>query len=66
MTVHKSQGSEFAHVSLLLPKESEKFGKELLYTAVTRAKETLVIYADDATLENIVGRTSKSPSHFNN
>jgi exodeoxyribonuclease V alpha subunit len=65
MTVHKSQGSEFAHVSLLLPKESEKFGKELLYTAVTRAKETLVIYADDATLENIVGRTSKSPSHFN-
>lgn len=40
MTVHKSQGSEFAHCALLLPDQgSPVLTRELLYTAVTRAKE---------------------------
>jgi exodeoxyribonuclease V alpha subunit len=40
MTVHKSQGSEFEHVVVILPeKNGEKLlTRELLYTAVTRAK----------------------------
>lgn len=41
MTVHKSQGSEYRHVTLLAPtyEVPELFERSLLYTAVTRAKE---------------------------
>lgn len=43
MTVHKSQGSEFSHVSLVLPikpsvAQQQLLTKELVYTAITRAK----------------------------
>lgn len=39
LTVHKSQGSEFERVTLLLPQQfSEPLSKELVYTALTRAK----------------------------
>jgi exodeoxyribonuclease V alpha subunit len=39
MTVHKSQGSEFGHTVLILPEEAcQVLGRELLYTALTRAK----------------------------
>ncbi len=37
MTVHKSQGSEFAHVVLILP-DSPALTRELIYTGVTRAQ----------------------------
>lgn len=43
MTVHKSQGSEFDHVALVLPRGAA-VEKRLLYTAVTRAKKKLSIY----------------------
>jgi exodeoxyribonuclease V alpha subunit len=40
MTVHRGQGSQFAHVSLVLPPAtSPLLTRELLYTAVTRARE---------------------------
>ncbi|RNM24204.1 exodeoxyribonuclease V subunit alpha [Dickeya undicola] len=39
MTVHKSQGSEFAHTALLLPDTlSPILTRELVYTGITRAK----------------------------
>ncbi|WP_254918357.1 ATP-binding domain-containing protein [Zobellella denitrificans] len=39
MTVHKSQGSEFAHTALMLPESlNPVLTKELLYTAITRAR----------------------------
>ena len=39
MTVHKSQGSEFAHTALILPETlNPVLTKELVYTAITRAK----------------------------
>jgi len=42
MTVHKSQGSEFAHVALVLPdKPVAVLTRELLYTGITRAKSRL-------------------------
>ncbi len=47
MTVHKSQGSEFDHVLLLLPDRlSPILTRELLYTAVTRAREKVTILGD--------------------
>lgn len=45
MTVHKSQGSEFTHTALVLPKVySPVLTRELVYTAITRAKKELSLY----------------------
>ena len=44
MTVHKSQGSEYENLLVILPGESSPMlTRELVYTAVTRAKKSLVI-----------------------
>lgn len=69
MSVHKSQGSEFKHVFLVLPKGSEWFGREMLYTAVTRAKKKLTIWGDqlviDQTLINHCHRSSGVAERLN-
>lgn len=47
MTVHKSQGSEFDHTTLVLPNSYlPVLTRELVYTAVTRAKSRLSLYVD--------------------
>jgi exodeoxyribonuclease V alpha subunit len=47
MTVHKSQGSEFDRVLLVLPdRDSPVLTRELLYTAVTRARREVELLAD--------------------
>jgi exodeoxyribonuclease V alpha subunit len=44
MTVHKSQGSEFEHVALVLPDRiTPVLTRELLYTGITRAKSQLTL-----------------------
>lgn len=52
LTVHKSQGSEFKKVFIILPKNCRLLSRELLYTALTRSREQLVllIEGDDATV----------------
>ncbi|MCG7585131.1 exodeoxyribonuclease V subunit alpha [Photobacterium sp. OFAV2-7] len=46
MTIHKSQGSEFADTLMVLPSEfSPILTRELIYTGVTRAKEKLHLFA---------------------
>jgi len=46
MSVHKSQGSEFDEVAVLLPERiSPVVTRELLYTAVTRARHKVAVYA---------------------
>jgi len=60
MTVHKSQGSEFAHTVLVLPPGgAEVLSRELVYTGITRARErfTLVEAAEDL-LEAALSRPS--------
>ncbi|MGV6989738.1 exodeoxyribonuclease V subunit alpha [Testudinibacter sp. P80/BLE/0925] len=45
MTVHKSQGSEFAHTALVLPLTMNPIlSRELIYTAVTRAKSHFTLF----------------------
>nr|MBF0223408.1 ATP-binding domain-containing protein [Desulfobulbaceae bacterium] len=45
LTVHKSQGSEFDHVILVLPEQSSRLvTRELLYTAITRAKKSFELW----------------------
>lgn len=57
LSIHKSQGSEYEEVFVLIPKGSERFGRELLYTAVTRAKKRVRIFAESkVTLETILSK----------
>jgi exodeoxyribonuclease V alpha subunit len=49
MTVHKSQGSEFDHVALVLPdRPVAVLTRELLYTGMTRAREQLTLVVPQA------------------
>lgn len=43
LTVHKSQGSEFRIVFFILPKNSRLLSRELLYTALTRSRDQLIL-----------------------
>jgi exodeoxyribonuclease V alpha subunit len=47
LSVHKSQGSEFDHVILVLPEGAELFGREVFYTAVTRARKQIEVCGTD-------------------
>lgn len=63
MTVHKSQGSEFNHAALVLPDRSVPVvTRELVYTAITRAKQRLSIYADMQLLAQAVTRRTERRS----
>ncbi|MES2345262.1 MAG: exodeoxyribonuclease V subunit alpha [Chlamydiota bacterium] len=59
LSVHKSQGSEYDKVLLLVPVGSEVFGKEVLYTAITRAKKTILIDGDRDVIRMALQRSSK-------
>ena len=51
MTVHKSQGSEFRRVLVVLPpRDVPILSRELLYTAVTRARENVELWWNEAAL----------------
>ena len=55
MTIHKSQGSEFDHVNIILPTDySPLLNRSLLYTAITRAKKTVSISAADQILQQAI------------
>ncbi|MGD0258684.1 MAG: exodeoxyribonuclease V subunit alpha [Verrucomicrobiota bacterium] len=63
LTVHKSQGSEFDRVLLILPdRESPVLSRELLYTGITRARTSVELWFDEqvfrAALARRVTRTS--------
>jgi exodeoxyribonuclease V alpha subunit len=57
MTVHKSQGSEFDEVTLLLPAPTSRLlTRELLYTAVTRARQGLLVVGTEDAVRGAVDR----------
>jgi exodeoxyribonuclease V alpha subunit len=57
MTVHKSQGSEFERVLLILPDvESPALTRELIYTAITRAKKGIEIWGNENIFRSAVSR----------
>ena len=62
LTVHKSQGSEFRKVFVVLPKNCRLLSRELVYTALTRSREQLVllIEGDDATVLFDLSRPERS------
>jgi exodeoxyribonuclease V alpha subunit len=57
MTVHKSQGSEFDHVLLILPdKDSPLLTRELVYTGLTRARTRVEVWFQESVLRAAVAR----------
>lgn len=55
MTIHKSQGSEFDHVAITFDNSHARLlSKELIYTAVTRAKKQVTIYSTRYAFEKAV------------
>ena len=60
LTVHKSQGSQADHVSVLLPEEQSRLlSRELFYTAVTRARQSVRILGTEAEVRAAVGRRAE-------
>lgn len=63
MTVHKSQGSEFDHAALILPSQrTPVVTRELVYTAVTRARRRLSLYADERILSAAIATRTERRS----
>lgn len=70
MTIHKSQGSEFDHVAVVLPASGgeDLLSNELIYTAVTRAKKSLSVVTNAERFQaSIISQSSRwsgiSPLH---
>ena len=57
MTIHKSQGSQFAVAAVLLPEPGSRLlTRELLYTAATRAQKRLILVGPEETIRAAVAR----------
>ncbi len=60
MTVHKSQGSEYSTVVMVLPPPSSPLaGRELVYTGFTRARQRLVIVGSEAAVRQAVSTPTR-------
>jgi exodeoxyribonuclease V alpha subunit len=63
LSVHKSQGSELDEVALVLPPEpSPVLCRELLYTAVTRARERVSVYGSETIIRYALSRSIERAS----
>ncbi len=57
LTIHKSQGSEFEVVAMVLdPSNTELLTRELVYTAITRAKLTIQVWSTEVVLLDAIKR----------
>jgi exodeoxyribonuclease V alpha subunit len=55
MTVHKAQGSEFDSIAIVLPeKPVAVLTRELIYTAVSRSRTSVVIVGDESVLSDAI------------
>ncbi|MDD3266073.1 MAG: exodeoxyribonuclease V subunit alpha [Burkholderiales bacterium] len=76
ITIHKSQGSEYENINIILPNVNNNdnlaslLNRNLIYTAITRAKNNLAIFADVNTVieasNNLVSRNSGLVSLISN
>jgi exodeoxyribonuclease V alpha subunit len=63
MSIHRSQGSEFDDVIVVLPeRDLPMLSRELIYTAITRARRRVVIVGPDSVLDAAVARTTRRES----
>ncbi|MDH3859323.1 MAG: ATP-binding domain-containing protein, partial [Gammaproteobacteria bacterium] len=63
-SVHKSQGSEFDSVLLILPydPESEALSRELIYTAITRARQQFILHAAESVVIKAIEKLTRRHS----
>lgn len=56
ITIHKSQGSEYRHVAVLLPPDpgNRILSRQLLYTGLSRARHAVEVWAADAVVERAI------------
>ncbi len=61
ITVHKSQGSEYRHVAVLLPPDPDNrvLSRQLLYTGLSRARQGVQVWADRAALERAINTPAR-------
>jgi len=60
LTVHQSQGSEYDHVALVLPDADMPLAtRELVYTALTRARRTVALFGSAEVLRAAVARSAE-------
>lgn len=66
MTVHKSQGSEYNQVLLILPPEGGRrlLTKEILYTGITRARQLAIVCASRDVLVHAISRKMERETGF--
>lgn len=63
LTIHKSQGSEFSVVAMVLDASAEEMlTRELVYTAITRAKKCIQVWSDKKMLLSAIGKKSNRMS----
>jgi exodeoxyribonuclease V alpha subunit len=66
MTIHKSQGSEFDRVLLILPeRDSPVLTRELIYTGITRARSAIEIWAGEDIFSSSISRRTQRSSGLN-
>ncbi|MEG0036765.1 MAG: AAA family ATPase [Victivallaceae bacterium] len=63
-SVHKSQGSEYENVLLILPQGSENFSSDLIYTGITRAKKTIEIWSHSSMIDLMIKKEPRKKSGF--
>ncbi|CAN5827698.1 exodeoxyribonuclease V subunit alpha [soil metagenome] len=63
MTIHKSQGSQFNQVAVMLPREESRLlTRQLLYTAITRASDRVWVVGSESVVRHAIGRTVERAS----
>ena len=67
ISIHKSQGSEYDHVLIAIPENSENkiLTNQLLYTAITRAKSSVTLWASDAIINEIINTKAQRMTFLN-
>lgn len=55
LTIHKAQGSDFNTVIVIIPKHTRVNSRELLYTALTRSREDLVLLIEGSDISAVLG-----------
>jgi len=59
LTIHKSQGSEFDHILMILPdRDAPVLTRELIYTAITRARKSVTVWGEEELFIRAVSRRS--------
>jgi hypothetical protein len=62
LTVHKAQGSEFSKVFVVLPKSTKFISRELIYTALTRSRDRLVLLIEGSDAASLYDLTRPEKS----